>query len=198
MRVLHVSDIHCSYLRLEKLLKVEEYDLVVVSGDLECEGAIEVLSHHAPKVIAVPGNMDDRYIAELLEESGISVDGKIVERGGFTFLGVGGLDHRRSFERAVEALRAHGKPPHVVVSHLPPKGTRVDKALGVIHAGSAHVRSLVEKWKPKLVLCGHIHEARGTDRIGETLVVNAGPLASNGSYAIVDLETLKVELKALD
>ena len=40
--------------------------------------------------------------------------------------------------------------------------------------GSPSVLAAIEKYQPLLVLCGHVHEARGTARIGRTLVINPG------------------------
>jgi Icc-related predicted phosphoesterase len=37
-----------------------------------------------------------------------------------------------------------------------------------------------------VVLCGHIHEARGEDRIGRSQIVNPGPVSA-GHYAMVEI-----------
>jgi Icc-related predicted phosphoesterase len=53
--------------------------------------------------------------------------------------------------------------------------------------------------KPELCITGHIHEARGTDMIGETLVINPGDLASGG-YVLIRFDGGKVtgELRTTD
>jgi hypothetical protein len=55
------------------------------------------------------------------------------------------------------------------------------------HAGSVAVRNFVEKFRPALVISGHVHEAQGIDLIGETTLVNTGP-ARRGNYAEITLE----------
>jgi Icc-related predicted phosphoesterase len=62
-------------------------------------------------------------------------------------------------------------------------------------AGSRAARDFIERTKPTLVLCGHIHEARGQTRIGPTLVVNCGP-AYNGHHVLIELndDTCQVDL----
>jgi hypothetical protein len=45
------------------------------------------------------------------------------------------------------------------------------------------------------VICGHIHEARGQAKIGNTVVVNCGP-ARDGNYAVAEVgDDVRVELK---
>jgi len=90
-------------------------------------------------------------------------------------------------------------PRFVLVCHTPPKDTATDVIRGGTHVGSQVVRAFIEKRAPVVCLTGHIHEARATDRIGPTLVVNPGML-SKGGYALltVDGEKVGAELKALD
>jgi Icc-related predicted phosphoesterase len=62
--------------------------------------------------------------------------------------------------------------------------------------GSAAVRRFIESRKPQVCVVGHIHEGRGVDRIGETLVLNAGALR-DGGYVVVedDGRTLTADLR---
>jgi Icc-related predicted phosphoesterase len=63
----------------------------------------------------------------------------------------------------------------VLVSHSPPKGV-LDLSSDGRNLGSKAVKQTVEKKKPGLVVCGHIHGSSGqTDRLEETTVINAGP-----------------------
>lgn len=59
----------------------------------------------------------------------------------------------------------------IVVAHPPPHGCR-DRVLGRWSAGSRGVSRLIRKTAPAVMVCGHIHEAAGVDRLGDTLVVN--------------------------
>jgi len=63
-----------------------------------------------------------------------------------------------------------------MVSHAPPYGTKVDMTGSGLNVGSRSVRKFIESHRPDLVICGHIHEARGHDRVGDTVVINTGPL----------------------
>ena len=53
--------------------------------------------------------------------------------------------------------------------------------------GSHALGAFVAREQPDLVLCGHIHEARGEDAVGRSRVVNPGPVA-DGRYALVEIE----------
>lgn len=76
--------------------------------------------------------------------------------------------------------------PLAIVSHTPPYGTEVDKALGVKHAGSRLLRAFVERTRPLLVLSGHIHESAAVGILGGTTLVNPGPF-KKGHYAVAEL-----------
>lgn len=66
---------------------------------------------------------------------------------------------------------AEGNPPRIVLNGGKP----------VMHnAGSTAVRGAIEKYQPILSLHGHIHESRGTKRIGRTLCVNPGSEYAEG------------------
>jgi len=69
----------------------------------------------------------------------------------------------------------------IVLTHNPPYGV-LDKVTnpnapekwhGKL-AGSHIMKDYIEKTKPKVVICGHIHEQKGIENIGNTKVVNTG------------------------
>ena len=92
-------------------------------------------------------------------------------------------------------LKCSEKKNMILISHCPPKDTKLDRTVTGIHAGSTSVRQFIESKKPALVVTGHIHEARGIDKIGETIIVNPGP-AHLGRYVIIEFdEKIHIELK---
>ncbi|MBS7616336.1 metallophosphoesterase [Candidatus Bathyarchaeota archaeon] len=80
--------------------------------------------------------------------------------------------------------------------HAPPYGTPLDLApkldenlkpvpsptggVEMVNVGSTSVRKIIEKYQPMLSLHGHIHESRGSIRIGRTLCVNPGSEYTEG------------------
>jgi Icc-related predicted phosphoesterase len=75
----------------------------------------------------------------------------------------------------------------VLVSHAPPRGTKLDRSFAGQHVGSEAVRSFVLAGSVDLCICGHIHESAGEDTLGKVLCVNLGPF-KNGRYALIDID----------
>lgn len=90
-------------------------------------------------------------------------------------------------DRFIESL---GKVD-ILLTHLPPKGILdevssefVPKAWFGKHAGSTKILEYIKNKKPKIVLCGHIHEQKGMKKIGKTTVYNLG---HSGEYRIIEI-----------
>ena len=90
--------------------------------------------------------------------------------------------------------------------HIPPYGTSLDQAYKLskdlvpsvsemISAGSEAVSNAIKEHQPLLGLHGHIHESRGTHKIGKTTCVNPGSEYSEGILrgVIIALDGEKVK-----
>ena len=63
----------------------------------------------------------------------------------------------------------------VLVVHSPPYG-HADQSSAGDHLGSTAILEAIEAKRPRLAVCGHIHESWGErSRIGDTVVANLGP-----------------------
>jgi Icc-related predicted phosphoesterase len=71
----------------------------------------------------------------------------------------------------------------VLLTHAPPYGARDELPFG--HVGSKAIQKFVDR--VDLIVCGHIHEAKGMEQVGKTVVVNPGE-ACKGSCALIKLE----------
>jgi uncharacterized protein len=97
--------------------------------------------------------------------------------------------------------------------HCPPYDTQIDQgpvlgddmrmrstAGGVeMHAvGSTACRAVIERYQPLLGFHGHLHESRGTFKLGRTVCINPGSEYSEGVLrgAIVDVNVKKHKLKS--
>ena len=76
------------------------------------------------------------------------------------------------------------------ITHAPPYGTKTDLLPSGEHVGSESIRRIIEELQPTLNICGHIHEARGTDKIGETIIINPGEL-SDGYACLITISDSK-------
>jgi len=91
--------------------------------------------------------------------------------------------------------------------HAPPYGSGLDEApelsedlqpkyagQSLIPVGSKAVAEAVEKYQPLLGLFGHVHEGRGSTRIGRTLCINPGSQYEQGVLqgAVIELKPRKV------
>ena len=65
-----------------------------------------------------------------------------------------------------------------------------------MHAGSKIIKEIVEKYKPRLVLCGHIHEDPGYCKIKNTIVVNCS-MGKRGEGALIDIND-KINVKMIE
>lgn len=97
---------------------------------------------------------------------------------------------KKETEKARRILKNFGKID-ILVCHQPPYGyldkvnnSAAPKDWKGKHAGSKVILDYVKKYQPKVVLCGHIHEAKGEAKIGKTKVYNLG---WHGNYKVIDL-----------
>ncbi len=194
-----LSDIHAAYSAVKRILDElpRNIDALLIGGDIEYEGIVEELVKHVKKVFAVPGNMDDRYIADVLTALGINIDGRFERLGSVWVAGIGSLEPYTSAERIVsEGVEL--KEPIILLTHHPPYGTKVDVALDGEHIGLKIIRDVIERIRPVLNVCGHVHESPGVDSIGDTVIVNPGP-AYEGRFAIIEIDdsgkVIRVELR---
>jgi hypothetical protein len=206
MRLLAITDLHGEAARLEAILAAAPpVDMILLGGDLTNFGSPEEAARLVRRVQAagspvwaVAGNCDSSEIEHEFSVMGISLDGRGIVHDGIGLCGLGAMPpwqkHGNMYQLTEEALTErleagyaaiHSAARQVVLSHTPPHGLR-DRTLLLHHAGSTALRRFVERRHPALVLCGHIHEARGIDHFGPTVVVNAAP-ARAGFYALVEI-----------
>jgi uncharacterized protein len=206
MRIIAFSDIHGSYKKVFEILSKESaYDAVIISGDLttrgslkEAEDAIKLFQSFGKPIFAVAGNMDSVEIENSFEMLGVSINGHGRILGNIGFFGVSAspfsplhtpyeISEDEISKRILAGWRsisaAHWK---ICVPHAPPDNTKLDRITTGVHVGSTAVRKFIEAYQPHAVVCGHIHESRGTDMIGRTPIVNCGQ-AGKGYYAIIEV-----------
>ncbi len=212
MKFLVISDLHAAEGAVEKLeSQFAEADGVLFAGDFaECFkpdtglAALERLCRAHGTIFAVLGNCDSPDFIGELEEHDISVEKSLVFHEGLAFAGSGGgsfFTGKTEFERTEEELLSDFDIVRnsvaesgdaslyrslILISHNPPKDTKCDAVNAELHAGSGKFAEFIRETQPLAVVTGHIHEGRGIDRIGDTVIVNPGALAE-GHYAWLDV-----------
>lgn len=73
----------------------------------------------------------------------------------------------------------------IVVSHCPPLGV-LDRARNGLVLGSKYLKEYIDKYNPRFVFCGHIHESRGYLKVNNTHVFNIAC-----AYKIIETENYK-------
>ncbi len=196
----------------EQILKVVEQWMALADQRLEGSGL---------RCYVSPGNDDSFEIDEVIRRSRHVqlAEGRQVELGdGFTMVSTGWSNvtpwktFRECSEEEMAAKIAAMIPPGadmrrmVFNFHCPPYGSNLDEApqidadlnvkdagRSLVPVGSTAVRDAILKHQPLLSLHGHIHEGKGTARLGKTLAINAGSLYEQGVLqgAVVELDQRK-------
>ena len=185
IRIMAAGDFHGSRDLAEKISKKAEEknaDLVILAGDIagfggESSKVLEPFSKRGQKVAFIPGNWDSFEDYQIFKEHAKSIHHYYISYGDVGILGIGNPDWKMELDEldfaAVEGIFKKMKPKRkILVSHLHIAGTPAEFS-GV--PGDAVLRRIVEKFKPNLVISGHIHEAEGIEgKIGKTKFIQVG------------------------
>ena len=200
MKFLALSDLHCDYSHVKAIIdRAGNFDAVLIAGDITDFGpderALELLDMFTTPVLAVPGNCDNISLLKLLDERTISLHNSHHNMGELTFVGLGGsnptpfntpfeLSEKRIGEYIGTLLsRLNRSRMIILLSHAPPRNTMDRVPRG--NVGSEALARFLGRFD--LIVCGHIHEARGSVRANGTLVVNPGQ-GSRGQGALITIE----------
>lgn len=175
------------------------------------------------KVYCSPGNDDMDEVDDIIRASKrvLLVEGQVTQLDDHHEMIASGWSnrtpwdtHREEDENQLkvryEAMISKLKNPKNAVFniHVPPhksgldEAAELDKDLRPILAGQAlqpvgstALRAVIEEYQPLLGLHGHIHEGRGSTRIGKTLCINPGSMYEQGTLlgAVVQLGRDKIE-----
>jgi uncharacterized protein len=165
-----------------------------------------------------PGNDDQFEVDEIIAGAKRVrlAEGEVVEFGDFQMVSTGWSnrtpwdtyreeDEDDLAERLRKMTSQVTTPPEKTIYnfHCPPYGTGLDDApeidenmrpkhggRSLVPVGSKAVREAIEEGQPALSLHGHIHEAKGNTRIGNTLCINPGSSYEQGQLlgAVINLD----------
>ena len=187
MKILTVSDAECSALwDYYAPGKLEKYDLILSAGDLKADYLTFLVTMARSPLMYIHGNHDERY-AKRPPEGCDCIDDKLMIYKGLRILGLGGCRQYRpgahqyteaQMRRRIRKLRAAVKLAggvDIVVAHAAPAG--IGDAEDIAHRGFETFLELIDTWKPKFFVHGHMHMnySTGLPRVEEyagTKVIN--------------------------
>ncbi len=172
--------------------------------------------------LVMPGNDDEHFTGPVLDEAHrlINPENKIVRIGPYQVLSLGYSNQtpwhsprelsEDEITRRLDELAAQLDPavPSIFNIHVPPYGTALDDApelradlsiVGgsnsrMVPVGSPAVRAAIETYHPILSLHGHIHESRGTAKVGKTVAINPGSEYNTGVLRGVIIRLRRAEV----
>lgn len=165
----------------------EDIDVIVSCGDLNAEYLSFLTTMTSIPVLYVHGNHDDTY-EQKKPEGCICIEDDIFEYEGVRFLGLGGsyrykkgknqYTEKEMRKRIIRIWYKFFKQKgfDVLVTHAPAYGTNDGTDLS--HRGFVIFKKLIEKYRPKYFVHGHVHMNYGRQfpreyEIENTKVVNA-------------------------
>ena len=188
MRILAIADVESKLLwDYYKKGMLDGIDLIISCGDLDPRYLSFLVTMSTVPVLYVHGNHDTKY--ETVPPEGCTcIEDMVYVYRVIRILGLGGSmrykpgDHQyteREMQRRVRRLGfqlwRHGGFD-ILVSHAP--AYQLNDGMDLPHQGFKAFLSLMEKYKPKFFLHGHVHKTYGRqhkryDRYRDTHVINA-------------------------
>lgn len=211
MKFLVLTDIHGNKevsAWANKIVKDKEANFVVILGDITQFGpkswAEDFLATFNVPVCAVAGNCDPPdEIMDAINKKSLLLHKRKIFIEEVPFIGLGGSNptifdtpFELSEEEIESSLDPLMEPNAVLVLHAPPMGIN-DTIPSGAHVGSTAIKSIVDTYHPRLVLSGHIHEARGMIEENKTIFINPGP-AMCGYSAMITIDGDKTEVEMLE
>jgi Icc-related predicted phosphoesterase len=193
MKILASGDLHGDMGLAQKLAQKaekEKVDLVILCGDITfheqgTDNLVGPFVKKKKKVLLIPGNHETVATVDFLAELyGVrNIHGYSVKYEDVGIFGAGGANigpHSKFTDKELYDLLKQGFDhikqfeKKIMVTHVHPTGTKMEK-LSEFVPGSSGVRRAIEKFKPDILLCSHVHEAEGIEEmIGKTKVINVG------------------------
>ncbi len=106
------------------------------------------------------------------------------------------VKRRERSKRKLFAMLKKTKGEKIFVLHYPPKDVfdiirdKKDNPMNGKSAGIGFFAEAIRKYRPRLVLCGHMHEYQGMKKLHGVPVVNPGD-AEKGKAAIIEIDDKK-------
>ncbi|MGN0335348.1 MAG: metallophosphoesterase [Lachnospiraceae bacterium] len=167
--------------------RLDEYDLILSCGDLKPRYLEFIATMASCPVLYVRGNHDDGF--EKNPPGGcICIENKIYVHNGIRIMGLGGSYRYRDGKnmytekqmiRRIQRMSGwiwKYKGVDILLTHAPALG--LNDTEHIAHKGFECFKKIMEKYRPKYFVHGHVHRNYGTDipqicKYEDTIVINA-------------------------
>lgn len=192
MKILAAGDIHGDLQLVKRLVEKaekEKVDLVILCGDLTMQeqstsNLIGPFLKANKRVALIPGNHETTATADFLAQLyGVkNLHGSYLKYKDIGLFGCGSANiglFQLSENEIYDALKkghegVKNLKKKVMVTHVHPDGSLIGK-LTSHFPGSKGVKKAIDRFKPDILLCSHVHEAAGVEEnIDGTKVINVG------------------------
>lgn len=188
MKILAVSDVDAKYYFDHYAPgKLDGIDLILACGDVSREYLEFLVTMGRCPVLYIHGNHDEQFDRRP-PEGCVCVDGKIYTYQGIRILGLGGSHRYRdgAYMFTEEQMRSRvrrlwyqlwkHKGFDILLTHAPAR--HVNDFDSISHRGFECFLNLLDKYKPKYFIHGHIHKNYGVNIPqktvrGDTIIINA-------------------------
>lgn len=193
MKILAFVDLHGSESALRELkqkTKRENPELILCAGDIsifeqDLKSITKKLDRLNKPLLIIPGNHETESALRPLCNKSKNIkyiDKTYFIHKNYLFLGYEldsfspiDINFKKTEKGFLKIISKNKDKKLILINHAPPYNTNVDKLIEE-HAGNKTIRNFIEKVKPDLVICGHLHENFGKrDRINNSIIINPGP-----------------------
>jgi Icc-related predicted phosphoesterase len=201
VKFIAISDTHCRH----HSIKLPKGDAILCSGDISYRGKKEEIvdflewfkSLNYKYKIMIAGNHDfyfekakkteiDKLIPEgihYLNDSGVTINGINIWGSPVTPWFFNWAFNRHRGKEIMKHWKLIPSNTDILMTHGPVYGY-LDMVINEEHVGCVDLLQKVKEIKPKVHVCGHVHESYGTLKRGGTLFINASVL--NEMYELVN------------
>ena len=189
-KIMAVGDFHGDQILAEQLAKKEKkekIEIVILAGDitlanLDIKNLIGPFAKEKKKILLIPGNHEtpetSEFLSRMYSPYTHHLHGTHFQKGNVGFFGAGTanmgpgqIPDSMIFDLLKKSHEKIKDLDHkIMVTHIHPINS---KSEFTGFKGSPAVRLAIEKFKPTIAICSHIHEAAGLEeKIGQTKVIN--------------------------
>lgn len=191
MKIVAISDTH----GLTKDLKLPDGDVLVHAGDITGMGTMDQViaanewlgsyRHQFKHILLIPGNHDFlfekdpslaetlMYNAEVLNHKSKMIEDKLFFGSPYSPWYYDWAFNKHRGEEIKKCWNTIPEGTNVLITHGPPHGFLDATNNGTRHVGCEMLLQALERIKPQIHICGHIHEGYGTDNYGNIKLYNA-------------------------